>query len=167
MELKNQQELAKINGNLLSLQRENVDDNETVKVITFLTLIYLPGSFVAVSLLIFFIYTVSWSPHYSRMYYLLTLYVLCEKSLFGTNLTFYNQNTSRMRVADNAWWYIVILLPLTLITISVWYFKTQSSRRKRAARAAGMQALEAVTADGSIQLKALKEMVHKHIQNQV
>jgi Mg2+ and Co2+ transporter CorA len=50
LELKNQKELAKINNNLLSLQRESVDDNETVKVITVLTLIYLPGSFVAVSL---------------------------------------------------------------------------------------------------------------------
>jgi len=52
LELKNQKELAKINSNLLSLQRENVDDNETVKVITVLTLIYLPGSFVAVSVYI-------------------------------------------------------------------------------------------------------------------
>jgi len=47
LQLKHQLELAKINRNLLRLQRENVDDNETVKVITIVTLIYLPASFVA------------------------------------------------------------------------------------------------------------------------
>jgi len=73
-----------------------------------------------------------------------------------------------MRVADNAWWYIVILLPLTIVTISVWYFKTRSSRRrKRASRAAGIRALEAMAADGSIHLGALKEIVNKQAQNQV
>jgi Mg2+ and Co2+ transporter CorA len=48
LNLKNQLELAKTNSHLLSLQRESVDDNETVKVITVVTLIYLPASFVAV-----------------------------------------------------------------------------------------------------------------------
>jgi hypothetical protein len=72
-----------------------------------------------------------------------------------------------MHVADNAWWYVVILLPLTLITVSVWYFKTRSSRRKRAVRAARLQALETVAADGGIHLTALKDIVYKQAQNQV
>ncbi|KAJ9615175.1 hypothetical protein H2200_001249 [Cladophialophora chaetospira] len=46
LELRNQSELKAINENLLKLQRENLDDSETVKVITILTMIYLPASFV-------------------------------------------------------------------------------------------------------------------------
>lgn len=49
LQLNNEKQLADINENLLSLQRESLDDSDTVKIITILTLLYLPGMFVAVS----------------------------------------------------------------------------------------------------------------------
>lgn len=42
--------LREISTRILRLTQEGVDDNATVKVITVFTLIYLPASFVAVSL---------------------------------------------------------------------------------------------------------------------
>jgi hypothetical protein len=49
LDLKNQDTADKINSNMLRLTEETVEDNATVKVITFFTLLYLPASFVTVS----------------------------------------------------------------------------------------------------------------------
>jgi hypothetical protein len=50
LNLKNQAVAADINSHLLHLTRDNVDDSATVRVVTLVTLIYLPASFVAVCL---------------------------------------------------------------------------------------------------------------------
>ena len=49
LDLQNQDSAGEVNNHLLSLQKVTVDDSATVKGITFLSMIYLPGSFVAVS----------------------------------------------------------------------------------------------------------------------
>lgn len=48
LNLKNQETAADINAHLLRLTRETVDDSATIRAMTLVTLIYLPGSFVAV-----------------------------------------------------------------------------------------------------------------------
>jgi len=48
LNLKNQDESAELNHHLYNLTRDTVDDSTTVRVITFVTLIYLPASFIAV-----------------------------------------------------------------------------------------------------------------------
>ncbi|OKP09602.1 hypothetical protein PENSUB_5034 [Penicillium subrubescens] len=42
--------LLTVNGGLLELGKENFDENATVKVVTLVTLIYLPASLVSVSI---------------------------------------------------------------------------------------------------------------------
>jgi len=46
--LKHQRESAKTNGYLVHLTKDTVDDSATVRVVTLVTLIYLPASFIAV-----------------------------------------------------------------------------------------------------------------------
>jgi hypothetical protein len=49
LEMRNHNQLARTNEHLLNLQRENVEDSQTVQIVTVVTLMYLPASFVAVS----------------------------------------------------------------------------------------------------------------------
>jgi hypothetical protein len=49
LNLKSQATAVKINRNIWSLTKDSVDDNATVRLVTIVTLIYLPASFVAVS----------------------------------------------------------------------------------------------------------------------
>jgi hypothetical protein len=48
LSLKNQATSVDINHNMLLLTRDTVDDSATVRVVTLVTLIYLPASFVSV-----------------------------------------------------------------------------------------------------------------------
>ena len=50
LNLKSQATAVKINRNIWSLTKDSVDDNATVRLVTIVTLIYLPASFVAVSI---------------------------------------------------------------------------------------------------------------------
>jgi hypothetical protein len=47
LEMRNHKQLARKNDHLVHLQRENVEDSDTVQIITVVTLMYLPASFVA------------------------------------------------------------------------------------------------------------------------
>ncbi|KAL8626258.1 hypothetical protein Q9189_008063 [Teloschistes chrysophthalmus] len=58
LDLKNGQMAAELNEHLLSLTRNTVDDSLTVKIITVVGLIYLPGDFVAG----FWIFVATWLP---------------------------------------------------------------------------------------------------------
>jgi hypothetical protein len=49
--LKNQDTTVGINNKMLKLTNETFDDNATVRVVTLVTLIYLPASFVSVRIL--------------------------------------------------------------------------------------------------------------------
>lgn len=49
MALKGQADADRLNVMMLNYTRESVDDNTTVKLITVFSLVYLPGSFIAVS----------------------------------------------------------------------------------------------------------------------
>ncbi|KAF2837145.1 hypothetical protein M501DRAFT_995677 [Patellaria atrata CBS 101060] len=55
LDLQNQAASDKLDNHMLKLTRESVDDNATVRVITFVTLIYLPASFMAVSFKLYFL----------------------------------------------------------------------------------------------------------------
>jgi hypothetical protein len=48
LNLRNQATAAEINHHLLTLTKDTVDDSATVRVVTLVTLIYLPASFIAV-----------------------------------------------------------------------------------------------------------------------
>lgn len=52
LDLKSQATAKEINDNILELTKDTVDDSATVRVVTLVTLIYLPASFVAVSKII-------------------------------------------------------------------------------------------------------------------
>ena|SRR5436305_9565177 len=49
MSLKNQKTAGEINTHMLDLTRDNLDESATVRTVTFVTLVYLPASFIAVS----------------------------------------------------------------------------------------------------------------------
>ncbi|CZR50160.1 uncharacterized protein PAC_00032 [Phialocephala subalpina] len=86
LNLKNQATVVEISNNMLSLTKDTVDDSATVRVITVVTLIYLPASFVA--------------------------------SLLGTNLfVFQGPNGSGFTVSGQFWIYVVLTVPLTILTI--------------------------------------------------
>jgi hypothetical protein len=50
IDIKNQEDSAKLNTHLYNLTQDTVDDSATIKVITVVTLLYLPASFIGVSL---------------------------------------------------------------------------------------------------------------------
>lgn len=52
LSLKNQDTTVGINNKMLKLTNETFDDNATVRVVTIVTLIYLPASFVSVSVIV-------------------------------------------------------------------------------------------------------------------
>lgn len=49
IDIKNQEDSAKVNQHLFDLTRETVDDSANVRVITIVTLFYVPASFIGVS----------------------------------------------------------------------------------------------------------------------
>ncbi len=49
LNLQNQEISAESNGHLVTLTKDTVDDSATVRAVTFVTLIYLPATFISVS----------------------------------------------------------------------------------------------------------------------
>ena len=49
IDIKNQEDSARVNQHLADLTRETVDDSANVRVITIVTLFYVPASFIGVS----------------------------------------------------------------------------------------------------------------------
>ena len=100
--MKNQYTAADTNNHVSRLAETTTRDTAAVKWITYLTLLYLPGSFVAVS---------------SKIYTLVSLANDGDqKSIYGMNLFAFNQQTMNIMIADDFWIYIATWIPLTLLT---------------------------------------------------
>ncbi|KAH6679448.1 hypothetical protein B0J14DRAFT_297870 [Halenospora varia] len=106
LNLKSQATAVKINRNIWSLTKDTVDDSATVRLVTMVTLIYLPASFVTVGL----------SPIMPG-----AKLRSSQQSLLGMNLfTFQTTEGSGFQVSKQFWLFFAILIPLTLLTIGSW-----------------------------------------------
>ncbi|PKY00575.1 hypothetical protein P168DRAFT_69791 [Aspergillus campestris IBT 28561] len=101
LNLRNQSVTIEINNRSLDMNRESVDDNATVRVVTLVTLTYLPASFVS---------------------------TLLGMNLFNFNDP--NGNT-KFTISPQFWIFVVIAMPLTALTLGFWYFMMRRRLRKR------------------------------------
>ncbi|KAE8147188.1 hypothetical protein BDV25DRAFT_143006 [Aspergillus avenaceus] len=98
LNLKNQAVANEINNRMLKLTNESFDDNATVRVVTLVTLIYLPASFVS--------------------------------TVLGMNLVdFEGPNGEGFTVSKQFWIFVVIAVPLTLLTVGSWWVFTRRRLR--------------------------------------
>ncbi|KAA8651230.1 uncharacterized protein ATNIH1004_000108 [Aspergillus tanneri] len=92
---------VEINNKMLKLTDAAFDDNATVKVVTLVTLIYLPASFVS--------------------------------TLLGMNLFEFDGGNGRgFTISGQFWIFVVIAVPLTLLTLAAWYLIIRRRSRLRA-----------------------------------
>ncbi|KAF2796628.1 hypothetical protein K505DRAFT_237308, partial [Melanomma pulvis-pyrius CBS 109.77] len=103
LNLQNQKKGLGFSNVMVSLAKDTVEDSATVRVVTIVTLIYLPASFVS--------------------------------SLLGTNLfVFQTTDGSGFQASEQFWIFVVISVPLTMLTVGSWFFYTKRratmSRRK-------------------------------------
>ena len=82
-------------------------DSLTIKWITTISLLYLPGSFVAVSNL-------------TSLCSAKTEIAQIFQTLYGMNLFMFDQHSKRIVMAENFWIYAATWIPLTLLTIFVY-----------------------------------------------
>jgi hypothetical protein len=118
LNLKSQSTAVKINHNIWSLTKDTVDDSATVRLVTIVTLIYLPASFVAVC-----------------------LYTLCSsgsaltdwgQSFLGMNLfTFQTSDGSGFQISKQFWVFFLITVPLTLITVGSWAIMARKWKKQK------------------------------------
>ncbi|KAG0651758.1 hypothetical protein D0Z07_1903 [Hyphodiscus hymeniophilus] len=100
LNLKSQTTAVKINRNIWNLTKDSVDDNATVKLVTIVTLIYLPASFMA--------------------------------SILGMNLfVFQSADSSDFQISKQFWVFIVLTIPLTLITVGSWIIMARRRRKQK------------------------------------
>ena len=103
LDLKNQYTAADISNHVSQLAEKTTNDTTAVKWITYLTLFYLPGSFVAVSL--------------GKLLALVDLPAdLDSQTLYGMNLFLFNPQTRRLVIADDFWICVLTWFLLTLVT---------------------------------------------------
>ncbi|RMJ22397.1 hypothetical protein PHISP_06739 [Aspergillus sp. HF37] len=106
--LKNQDTTVGINNKMLKLTNETFDDNATVRVVTLVTLIYLPASFVS--------------------------------TLLGMNLFSFEdpEGAPNFTISKEFWIFVVLAVPLTLLTLASWYiFTRRRMLRRKFKRASG------------------------------
>ena len=110
LDLKNQYTAADINDHVsrltektTTLAEKTTKDTTAVKWITYLTLVYLPGSFVAVSLGPPHTFTDSPADRILQ-------------TLYGMNLFLFNSQTRRLEIAEDFWICVVTWFLLTLLT---------------------------------------------------
>ncbi|EAU34058.1 conserved hypothetical protein [Aspergillus terreus NIH2624] len=82
-----------INNQMLELTSQSFDENITVRVVTLVTLIYLPASFVS--------------------------------TLLGMNLFDFDNSNHGFSISYQFWIFVVIAVPLTLLTLGTWYLLTK------------------------------------------
>lgn len=103
LDLKNQYTAADISNHVSQLAEKTTNDTTAVKWITYLTLFYLPGSFVAVSL--------------GKLLALIDLPAdLDSQTLYGMNLFLFNPETRRLVISDDFWICVLTWFLLTLVT---------------------------------------------------
>ncbi|KAL3455340.1 hypothetical protein BJX64DRAFT_272630 [Aspergillus heterothallicus] len=90
--------MLELNNKLVTLTNKSLDENATVRIITIVTLIYLPASFVS--------------------------------TLLGMNLFDFGADGS-LEISHHFWIFVVLALPLTLLTVGSWYWLTRRRRLMR------------------------------------
>jgi hypothetical protein len=118
LNLKSQSTAVKINRNIWSLTKDTVDDSATVRLVTIVTLIYLPASFVAVCL-----YTL-WSSGSALTDW--------GQSFLGMNLfTFQTSDGSGFQISKQFWVFFLMTVPLTLITVGSWAIMARKRKKQK------------------------------------
>jgi len=98
----NQATAVEINQGMLHLTQDTVDDSATVRVVTLVTLIYLPASFIASILG-------------------MNLFSFQDQTKPG----------SGFQISSEFWVFIALSAPLTLLTVGSWFFISYKRRVKR------------------------------------
>jgi len=80
-------------------------DSEAIKVITIITILYLPASVVSVC------------TSYLRSQLLLTSTWI--QNFFSTQFIHFDNNS--VQLSDNAWIYVAVATPLTIVTLFIWF----------------------------------------------
>ncbi|EPE25310.1 Magnesium transport protein CorA, transmembrane region [Glarea lozoyensis ATCC 20868] len=106
LSLKNQGTSVQINEHMLALTKDTVDDSASVRVVTIVTLIYLPASFVS--------------------------------SFLGMNLFDFNAEGGGFGMSSKFWVFFVMAIPLTMVTIGIWFYISQKKRNKIRAEEDGL-----------------------------
>jgi hypothetical protein len=101
------------NMNTLSMARSAKEDSVAIRAITFVTSFYLPFSFVAVGHI------------YRRLFH---GKLTCSQTMFGMNLVDFDSNSRNLLVSNQFWLYFVISVPLTVVTLACWRWRTKSYR---------------------------------------
>jgi len=60
------------------------------------------------------------------------LLTTCTQSILGMNLfTFSSDNSSRFQVSKQFWVFVVLTIPLTLITVGLWVIMARRGRKQK------------------------------------
>lgn len=107
---------------LKNLTQDTVDDSTTVKIITYVSAFYLPGSFVAVCSLP----PLTPLPQKSKRRKKLT-----NQSLYGMNFFVFNTTSNHITIASDFWVFIATWLPLTFITGAIYVLTLWLDARRK------------------------------------
>lgn len=103
---------------MLRLTNEAFEDNATVRVVTLVTLIYLPASFISVSMLA--------TP--------CKMGLTLSQTVLGMNLFNFDDATGNFVISGQFWIFVVLAVPLTLLTLGTWYVFTRRRRKQQRKR---------------------------------
>ena len=111
---------VEINNKMLKLTNAAIHDNATVKVVTLVTLIYLPASFVSVRL-----------PFHPLCSSARKDLLIRLQTLLGMNLFDFDggNDGGEFTVSRQFWIFVIVAVPLTLLTLASWYLITQRRLR--------------------------------------
>jgi hypothetical protein len=60
-----------------------------------------------------------------------TLLIVVAKGLFGSNLFAFSSDTWNFEMSPQIWIYFVATIPLTIVTLGYWKYKTNQQRKKK------------------------------------
>ncbi|KAJ0423940.1 hypothetical protein BJY00DRAFT_299447 [Aspergillus carlsbadensis] len=90
--------MLELNNKLVKLTNKSLDENVTVRIVTLVTLIYLPASFAS--------------------------------TLLGMNLFDFGESGD-LEISHHFWIFIVLAVPLTVLTVGSWYWLVQRRKKLR------------------------------------
>jgi hypothetical protein len=113
-----------LNNKLVHLTNKSLDENATVRIVTLVTLIYLPASFVSVSkpLVVPAQLTMRHTP--------LTDHDIIMKTLFGMNFFDFGED-GNLEISHHFWIFIILAVPLTVVTVGSWYWLVRRRKKLR------------------------------------
>ena len=112
---------------VLQLTQKSVDDNVTVRVITVITLIYLPTQFVAVSTIL------RLDLLCIKTFCSIPLLIKEVQTFFGTNFVQFQAPSGTIRLAKDFWIFLAVAVPLTLMTLGAWLVLIRRRREQHKA----------------------------------